>query len=204
MNNKKMNIRKIFTSSNQELKIFFFQKIKKEISDFNNRAKKSSSFFEPEIKSLYMRHKNIQFTFKRCKVEYYLLSKGIIVFCPKFLYDFGNDCYSAIEFFKYLIELQYNCNSLFPKSLDITAEELSVLKKYDKSFEEFLEDKTWFSYVHKLNNIINNFMEDNKDKKVITRKDVWEILGMLEKIPADKPFFSFLVRMMKKIKKKIL
>jgi hypothetical protein len=193
---KKLNIANVFKSSNEDLKKFLFDKIKKEISDFNYQAKKVSfvkiSFFQPQKKrNLLMVQKEIIFALKRCKIEYFLCSKGIIVFRPKFSYDFGDDYYSGIEFCKFLLELQFYCNSMFPVSLDITTEAISLLIKYDKNFQKILDDSPWFFYVERLNNIINFFMEENKDKICISRERVWDVLEQIESLKKDNFFFFF-------------
>lgn len=183
----KLNIKNIFSSSNEELKKFLFSKIKKEISDFNYEAKKLGFFKDEKKKSLVRTHMEIILTFKRCKIEYYILSicngsKILLLFPTKFAYDFGDDFYSGLEFCKFLLELQFNCNSLFPMSIDITAEELSILENYDSGFKELLEFKAWFCYVERFNKIVNYFLEDYKNKILISRKDVWTVLDTLENI----------------------
>lgn len=143
-------------------------------------------------------------TLKECQAEFDELSNGDrwLVYYPKFWYDFGDDFYSCIEFCKFLLELQYNYNSQFPISVDITAEELSILENYDSGFQKFLEDKTWFSYVQRfnINNIVNYFLEDHKDKIYISRKDVWDVLLQLENMQKDNfpDYFFFLVILSKK------
>jgi hypothetical protein len=187
----KLNIKNVFNSSNEELKKFLFEKIKKEISDFNYQAKKVSFFQPDKKKSLLMTHKEIIFTLKRCKTEYFLLSKSIIVFRPKFAYDFGDDFYSGIAFCKFLLELQYNCNSLFPTSLDMTKEEISLLENYDNSFQKILGSSPWFCYVERFNKIVNYFLEDHKEKICISRKDVWDVLEQLKTLQKDNFFLFF-------------
>jgi hypothetical protein len=66
----------------------------------------------------------------------------------------------------------------------MTNQELSILENYDCNFDIFLEENPWFSYVQSFNNIVNSFLEKNKniDKIYISRKVVWDVLFQLLEI----------------------